>query len=55
VLSAPDGASFTAVMSKVMVLAVGSVSIPLLEVPPLSWTWKVKLAAPAPLASSAGK
>ncbi len=44
VLSAPAGASFTAVTSIVIVLAVWSRSTPPLAVPPLSCTWKVKLA-----------
>ena len=37
-----------------MVLGDGSVSTPPLAVPPLSWTWKVKLAYPAPLPFAAG-
>ena len=44
VMSAPLGASFTAVTSTVIVFAVGSRSAPLFAVPPVSCTWKVKLA-----------
>ncbi len=44
VLSAPLGASFTAVTSIVRVFAVGSVSTPPFAVPPSSCTWKLKLA-----------
>ena len=54
VLSVPVGASFTAVTLTVMVLGEASRSMPPLAVPPLSCTWKVKLARAAPFALSAG-
>ncbi len=38
------GSSFTAVTSIVIVFGVGSRFTPPLAVPPVSWTWKVKLA-----------
>ena len=50
----PSGGSLTALMVIVMRLATGSVSAPPLAVPPLSLTWKVKLAAAVPLTSAAG-
>src|SRR5438046_10477095 len=37
------GVSLCEVTLMVIVLADGSVSTPLLAVPPLSWTWKVKI------------
>src|SRR5436190_1366066 len=54
VLSVPTGASFTLVTLIVIVLGDGSRSTPPLAVPPLSWTWKVKLASAGPLALAAG-
>ena len=39
----PDGASFTAVTSTLIVRATGSRSTPPFAVPPPSWTWNVKL------------
>lgn len=48
------GASLAAVMSMVRVARVASRSTPLLAVPPLSWTWKVKWWAPVPLLLAAG-
>ena len=48
------GGSLTMVTSTVIVRAVWSRSRPPLAVPPLSWTWNVKLATPAPLAFAAG-
>ena len=46
---APLGASLTAAMSIVIVLAVASVSLPPTALPPSSCTRKPKLATPAPL------
>src|SRR5438270_476711 len=40
----PTGASLTAVTFTVRVLGEGSVSTPQCALPPLSWTWKVKVA-----------
>src|SRR4051812_21409721 len=42
VLSRPIGRSLTLVTLIAIDLAVGSVSAPLLAVPPSSWTWNVK-------------
>jgi hypothetical protein len=44
VLSAPEGASFTAVTSIVIVFGDWSRSTPALAVPPSSCTWNVKSA-----------
>ena len=44
VLSRPCGSSLTAFTLKVKVRTVGSVSAPLLAMPPSSTTWKPKLA-----------
>ena len=41
-------------MSMVRVRGVASRSTPLLAVPPLSWTWKVKVVAAVPLLLAAG-
>ena len=54
VLSAPAGASLTAVTLNVMVLGDWSRSTPPLAVPPSSRTWKVKAASALPLALTGG-
>src|SRR3989441_163909 len=54
VFGVPTGASLTAVTFTVSWRGVGSTSTPPFAVPPLSCTWKVKLAYGVPLASAAG-
>src|SRR5207249_877913 len=54
VVAVPTGASLTGVTFTVSARGVGSRSTPPLAVPPLSCTWKVKLAYGVPLASAAG-
>ena len=54
VLSVPAGASLTGVTLNVIVFGDWSVSTPPLAVPPLSCTWKVKLASGDPIAFAAG-
>ena len=48
------GWSLTEVTSNVMVLGVTLVSTPPLAVPPMSWTWNVKLASALPFELAAG-
>ena len=55
VLEVPEGASLTEVTLIVNVLGLGSRLTPPLAVPPLSCTWKVKLAYGLPLPLVAGE